>query len=113
PLNQLPPEGRKFVREFGATQQGRTIDIVAPYAAQAAEVLLAAIARSDGTRASVTRELLRVRIARGIVGPVAFDTDGDLTQDPIPIFRAQPAPGVRYPEDPVYAVLPAPVRLVR
>ena len=113
PVNQLPPEGRAFVREFSATQRGRTIDIMAPYAAQATEVLLEAIARSDGTRASVTRELLRVRIARGILGSIAFDKNGDLTQNLVPIFRARPAPGVLYPEDPVFAVLAAPVRLVR
>jgi branched-chain amino acid transport system substrate-binding protein len=113
PVNQLPPEGRAFVREFGATQRGRTIDILAPYAAQAAEVLLKAIARSDGTRASVTRELLRVRIAHGILGSIAFDKNGDLRQSLVPIFRARPAPGVLYPEDPVFAVLAAPVRLAR
>jgi branched-chain amino acid transport system substrate-binding protein len=113
PANQLPPAGRTFVRQLSPTQQGRTVNIFAPYAAQAAEVLLAAIARSDGTRASVTRELLRVSIANGILGPVSFDKNGDIAQNLIPIFRARPAPGVLYPEDPVFAVLAAPVRLVR
>jgi branched-chain amino acid transport system substrate-binding protein len=114
PARQLPPAGRDFVRELSATQQGRSINTLAPYAAQAAEVLLAAIAHSDGTRASVTRQLLRVRIPHGILGPVTFDKSGDTSQNLIPVFRARPAPpGVLYPEDPVFDVLSAPLRLLR
>jgi branched-chain amino acid transport system substrate-binding protein len=114
PASQLPRLGREFVRQLSATQRGRTINIFAPYAAEAAEVLLAAIARSDGTRASVTRQLLDVHIEHGILGEVSFDKSGDRTQNLIPIFRARPAPpGVLFPEDPVFTVLPAPVRLVR
>jgi branched-chain amino acid transport system substrate-binding protein len=113
PERQLPAQGREFVRQLSATQRRRTIDIFAPYAAQAAEVLLAAIASSDGTRASVTGQLLDVHIKDGILGEVSFDKSGDTTQNLIPVFRARPAPGVLFPEDPLYAVLPAPVRLVR
>ena len=113
PAHQLPPAGRAFVRQLSATQQARTINIFAPYAAQAAEVLLAAIARSDGTRASVTHQLLKVRIMPGILGPVSFDRDGDPKQNLIPIFRARPAPGVLFPEDPVVTVISAPAKLVR
>ena len=112
PAHQLPPSGRTFVRQLSATQQARTINIFAPYAAQAAEVLLAAIARSDGTRASVTRQLLEVRISPGVLGPVSFDRDGDPTQNLIPIFRVRPAPGVLFPEDPVFTVITVPVHLV-
>jgi branched-chain amino acid transport system substrate-binding protein len=114
PARQLPPAGRDFVRELSATQQGRTVNLFAPYAAQAAEVLLAAIAHSDGTRASITRRLLRVRIRHGILGPVTFDKSGDTSQNLIPVFRVRRAPpGVLFPEDPVFAVISAPVRLVR
>jgi branched-chain amino acid transport system substrate-binding protein len=113
PAHQLPAAGREFVRQLRATQQRRTINIFAPYAAQAAEVLLAAIADSDGTRASVTRQLLRVRIRRGILGPFTFDQTGDPTRNLIPIFRARPAPGVLFPEDPVFRIISAPVQLVR
>ena len=56
--DRLPPAGRSFMREFAATQPGR-VDVTAAYAAEATEVLLAAIARSDGTRASVVSELTR------------------------------------------------------
>lgn len=114
PAHQLPPAGRDFVRKLSATQQDRAVNLFAPFAAQAAEVLLAAIAHSDGTRASVTRQLLRVRIPHGILGPVEFDKDGDIGENLIPVFRVRRTPpGVLYPEDPVFDVLSAPVRLVR
>jgi adenylate cyclase len=114
PARQLPPAGREFVRELSATQQARAVNFFAPFAAQAAEVLLAAIAHSDGTRTSVTRQLLRVRIPHGILGPVEFDKSGDISQNLVSVFRVRRAPpGVFFPEDPVFAVLSAPVRLVR
>jgi ABC-type branched-subunit amino acid transport system substrate-binding protein len=112
PLNQLPPTGRRFARELSATQSRRNVNFFAPYAAQAAEVLLQAIAHSDGTRASVTRRLLGVRIRDGIFGPVAFDRSGDLKSNLFPIFRVErAAPDVLYPEDRVVAVISAPFRL--
>ncbi|MDP9345593.1 MAG: hypothetical protein M3P44_07695, partial [Actinomycetota bacterium] len=86
----------------------------APYAAQAAEVLLQAIAHSDGTRASVTRQLLSVRIRDGIFGSVAFDPSGDLKSNLFPIFRVtRAAPDVLYPQDRVVEVISAPLRLIR
>ena len=114
PLNQLPPTGRRFAREFSATQSRRNVNFFAPYAAQAAEVLLQAIAHSDGTRASVTHQLLSVRIRDGIFGSVAFDRGGDLKSILFPIFRVErAAPDVLYPEDHVVSVIAAPLRLIR
>ena len=113
PEQQLPPAGREFARKFGATQRGRPIDFYAPYAAQAAEVLLNAIAGSDGSRASVSRELLRVRLQDGIFGAFAIDKNGDPTENLIPIFRvAKNAPRAKYPDDRVVTVIQAPIRLV-
>jgi hypothetical protein len=55
-----------------------------------------------------------VRIPHGILGPVEFDKDGDIGENLIPVFRVRRTPpGVLYPEDPVFDVLSAPVRLVR
>ena len=114
PDDQLPLAGREFVRKFRATQRGRPVDYYAPYAAQAAEVLLDAIARSDGSRASVSRELLRVRLSDGIFGRFAIDKNGDPTENLLPIFRVKRnAPGSLYPDDPVVTVIRAPARLLR
>ena len=57
PLGRLPREGKHFVTGFAATQGGRAVHPASVYAAQAADVLLDAIAASDGSRASVVAKL--------------------------------------------------------
>jgi ABC-type branched-subunit amino acid transport system substrate-binding protein len=86
PNSQLPPAGRRFVESF-TTSIGET-----PYqwpvaAAQATEVLLAAIARSDGTRSSVTRELFATQVADGLLGDFSIDENGDTTAGAVAIYR--------------------------
>ena len=58
------------------------------YAAQSAELLLDAIAGSDGTRDSVVAALRRTRVKRGLLGSIAFDSEGDITHAPVTVFRA-------------------------
>jgi ABC-type branched-subunit amino acid transport system substrate-binding protein len=84
----LGSEGRFFVRDLGATLPGQGIQQTSVYAAQAADILLDAIARSDGTRASVTRKLLASRVRGGILGTFRFDPQGDTTSNPVTILRA-------------------------
>jgi len=86
---RLRAAGKKFVRDFGATQPGARVDIASVYAAQAAEVLLEAIARSDGTRASVASQLFKARVHDGLIGDFTIDADGDPTPAPITIVRVQ------------------------
>jgi YVTN family beta-propeller protein len=86
---RLGPTGKRFLRDFGATQPGSRVDIAAVYAAQAAELLLAAIARSDGTRASVSSELLESRVDAGLLGSFAIDADGDPVPAPVTIVRLE------------------------
>jgi YVTN family beta-propeller protein len=86
---RLKARGKRFLREFGATQPGSRIDIAAVYAAQAAELLLAAIARSDGTRASVSSELLKSRVDDGLLGSFAIDADGDPVPAPVTIVQLE------------------------
>jgi branched-chain amino acid transport system substrate-binding protein len=107
PARQLLPAGKAFVRDFSATQPGRVVNTFTPYAAQATEVLLAAIAKSDGTRRSVVANLLRVKITNGILGSFGFDANGDMTANAMPIFRVPagaPTPGAY----PVYTVIEVP-----
>jgi ABC-type branched-subunit amino acid transport system substrate-binding protein len=92
--DRLPLAGRRFLREFAATQPG-WVDITAAYTAQATKVLLAAIARSDGSRASVARELLAMEVKDGILGNFRFTASGDTTSTPITIVRAQRGGGLR------------------
>lgn len=86
PHSALPPAGKKFLREFGETgavpgAQG------APEAAQATEVLLDAIARSDGTRASVVEELFATKVENGILGSFGFDRLGDIDPASVGVYR--------------------------
>ncbi len=86
---RLPPGGARFVERFGRTQAGAGIEPTSVYAAQATEVLLDAIARSDGTRASVVQELFRTRVSDGLLGSFGFDRNGDITESPVTIVRVQ------------------------
>jgi branched-chain amino acid transport system substrate-binding protein len=88
---RMSPLGAKIARRFGAYRLGSGGPA---YAAEAAEVLLNAIARSDGTRAAVTRQLFATNIRNGILGTFRFDQDGDTTLDPVLIFRIRHGRGV-------------------
>jgi branched-chain amino acid transport system substrate-binding protein len=91
--DRLPPAGRHFVAQFGATQPGGRVDEAAVYAAEGTTIMLDAIARSDGTRASVTSELLKGRVSGGSLGSFRFDANGDPTLMPITVLRARRAGG--------------------
>jgi branched-chain amino acid transport system substrate-binding protein len=87
PNSHLPPRGSRFLAEYTKAHGSPGPDLGAAYGAQAAQILLAAIARSDGTRASVTAELRRTRIDNGILGDIRFDRRGDLVEAPFTFFR--------------------------
>ena len=85
---KLPPRGKEFLESFASGRPtGAGPDYAAAYGAQAAEILLDAIARSDGTRASVTRQLFRTRVTDGILGDIRFDRKGDLVDSPFTFVR--------------------------
>ena len=88
-LGKLSPRGREVWRAFEATQPGGTVPdgTYAPQTLQAAELMLAAIARSDGTRASVLRELRALRTPDGVLGPSRFDANGDVSPEHVTVFR--------------------------
>jgi DNA-binding SARP family transcriptional activator/ABC-type branched-subunit amino acid transport system substrate-binding protein/outer membrane protein assembly factor BamB len=88
PNARLPPAGQRFLHAFGSN----TPSFGAAYAAQATEVLLNAIARSDGARASVLHELFKMKIRNGILGPISFNRYGDLVNGPVTILRLRRGP---------------------
>jgi hypothetical protein len=57
------------------------------YGDVAASVLLDAIARSDGTRASITRELFASTTPAGVIGRFGFDHEGDPTVGAETVYR--------------------------
>ncbi len=52
-------------------------------------MLLDAIARSDGSRASVVDELFRTKVRGGLLGSFGFDRNGDITESPVTILRVR------------------------
>jgi DNA-binding beta-propeller fold protein YncE/ABC-type branched-subunit amino acid transport system substrate-binding protein len=78
------PAGRRFASDFGALEA--PVQGLLP-AAQAADVLLDAIARSDGTRRSVLEQLRETRVTDGYLGDFRIDRHGDITPAQVPIYR--------------------------
>lgn len=79
PLSKLPPTGQKFIKQFRAYAKikGNTPPY-SIYQAQAAQIMLSAIARSDGTRGSVVKALFKTKVKNGIMGTFNFDKNGDI-----------------------------------
>jgi branched-chain amino acid transport system substrate-binding protein len=81
PLDQLGPAGQEFAAAFGekyaAELEGNPVDPYSAYGAQAAEVILDAIAASDGTRASVIEQMFATQVTDGILGSFSFNENGD------------------------------------
>ena len=96
---KLNAAGRRFARELGASATQHPGPGVLE-AGQATELLMDAIARSDGTRASVLDELHATEVKDGILGSFRFDANGDITTASIPILRITGAtpPGTDLPK---------------
>jgi ABC-type branched-subunit amino acid transport system substrate-binding protein/streptogramin lyase len=88
PPDRLPRSGQPFAEAFRRAIGG-PVDPYSPTTAQATEVLLDAIAASDGTRASVTRNLFRTRVEDGILGSFEFDANGDTTGGAVTMYRIE------------------------
>jgi DNA-binding SARP family transcriptional activator/ABC-type branched-subunit amino acid transport system substrate-binding protein len=113
--DQFGRASARFVHSLSAALGGQRPEPSAVYAAQAMEVVLDAIARSDGTRGSVLDALFRTRIQNGLVGSVSFDHNGDVQDSPVTILRVEP--GARSvtdaPDAGVYGVMRVPIRALR
>jgi branched-chain amino acid transport system substrate-binding protein len=93
PNEKLGPAGKKFVVDFQKFQKKAQVDPYAVYAAQAAEVLLDAIGRSDGTRASVSDQLFKTNVTDGILGSFTLDKNGDTSLRAITIYKIKGGQG--------------------
>src|SRR5262245_20193320 len=73
--------GHAFIKSFSKylkLPKGQLPPPYAVYQAQAAQVMLTAIGKSNGTRGSVTKALFKVRVKNGIMGSFHFDKNGDI-----------------------------------
>jgi branched-chain amino acid transport system substrate-binding protein len=84
PAGRMGSLGRQIAARYGA---GRLGSGGPPYAAQATEVVLAAIAHSSGTRLSVTNQLYKLRYKNLILPSFRFDRSGDPSYNPVSVFR--------------------------
>jgi len=79
PSDRLGPSGRAFVERFEAAAPAWLAPNYywAPFAGQATEVLLDAIAASDGSRRSVVQRLHAADPKGSVLGAMRFDRNGD------------------------------------
>jgi branched-chain amino acid transport system substrate-binding protein len=79
PVKSLKGAGAKFVAGFTKVNGKKLPDPYTAYAAQAAQVLLGAIAKSDGTRGDVSSKLFNLKVTNGILGNFSINANGDTT----------------------------------
>jgi len=78
PYGALSGKAKAYVDGFAAHYLGgKPPDPNAIYGAQAAQVMLDAIAKSDGTRGDVTTKLFETQVTDGLLGTFGFDANGD------------------------------------
>jgi branched-chain amino acid transport system substrate-binding protein len=84
--DSLGTEGKRFVASF-SKRFGAKPTRYALNAAQAIDVLLGAIARSDGTRSSVTSNMFKTQVSNGLLGSFGITPTGDTTLNVVAIYR--------------------------
>ena len=87
--------GKAFVKAFTKADHSAP-DPYAVYAAQAAEVAVAAIAQSNGTRADIAKQLFKVNLKGSILGNVSFNSNGDVTSNPVTIYKIKGGKSTTY-----------------
>jgi branched-chain amino acid transport system substrate-binding protein len=85
PAEDLTGAGAEFIQQY--TDQFGKPEVYTAYAAGAAQALVDAIGRSDGTREDVVAKLFETNIEDGIVGPMSFDENGDPESPLMSIFK--------------------------
>jgi len=85
PNTALKGAGAAFVAQFTKADK-RPPDPYSVYAAQATEVMVQAIKQSNGTRADVAKQLFKINLVGSILGNVSFNSNGDVTSNPVTIY---------------------------
>jgi branched-chain amino acid transport system substrate-binding protein len=83
----LTGAGASFLEAY--TAEYGDPEVYTAYGAAAAQALVDAIGRSDGTREDVVAKLFETNITDGIVGPMSFNENGDPENGLISIFKAE------------------------
>jgi ABC-type branched-subunit amino acid transport system substrate-binding protein len=77
PVDEFTGSAQEFIAEFEPTLGGDPVDPYAIYGAQAAQVMLDAIAASDYTRQGVIDSLFASDVQGGFLGDFTFNENGD------------------------------------
>ena len=88
PNSALKGAGKVFVAAFTKADH-KAPDPYSVYAAQAAEVMVQAIAQSNGSRSDVAKQLFKVNLPASILGHVSFNANGDVTANPVTIYKVK------------------------
>ncbi len=86
PPKALTGQGATFVKSFGK-QIGTTPNPYAAYGAEAMDVMLLAVAKGGGQRATTTKGLFGLTVTNGILGTFTINTSGDTNLQPITIYK--------------------------
>jgi len=95
PNTALQGAGKKFVKDFTKADH-RPPDPYSVYAAEAAEVVVAAISASNGSRADITKQLFKINLKGSILGNVSFNPNGDVTSNPVTIYKVKGGKSTTY-----------------
>jgi branched-chain amino acid transport system substrate-binding protein len=76
-IDQFKGAGASFAEEFKPRLGGKEIDPYAIYGAQAAQVMLDAIAASDGSRGDVIAKIFEAKVTNGLLGTFEINENGD------------------------------------
>jgi branched-chain amino acid transport system substrate-binding protein len=95
PNSQLKGAGKAFVKAFTKADH-KVPDPYSVYAAQSAEVAVAAIAQSNGTRADIAKQLFKINLKGSILGNVSFNANGDVTSNPVTIYKVKGGKSTTY-----------------
>jgi branched-chain amino acid transport system substrate-binding protein len=78
PIDEFSGAGKEFIDALLAGPlAGKPIDPYAIYGGQSVQIMLDAIAASDGTRADVIAKMLETQVTDGLLGSFSFNENGD------------------------------------
>jgi branched-chain amino acid transport system substrate-binding protein len=86
PVDQLKGAGKEFVDGF-TEAEGKAPNPYTAYAAQATQVLLAAIEKGGTDRAAVSSALFETDVTDGIIGSFQIDENGDTTLGLVSVYQ--------------------------
>jgi len=78
-IDQYKGAAQTFINGFKSELGGKPVDPYAILGAQAAQVLLNAIDKSDGSRSSVIDNVYKTKVDNGLIGNFSINKNGDLS----------------------------------